>query len=49
MRMPQGLEDLDLAVEVLLELLVEALDFDRLDGNGSFGFLMRVSEIVTIR
>lgn len=34
-RVSQGLEDLYLAVEVLLEFLVQALDLYRLDGDGS--------------
>ncbi len=33
-RVPERLEDLDLAVEVFLQLLVQAGEFDGLDGNG---------------
>lgn len=40
MGMSQGLEDLDLAVEVLSELLVEAPELDALDGNDLPRFLL---------
>jgi len=35
MRMPESFEDLDLAIEVLLELLVQSCELHRLDGNES--------------
>ena len=39
-RMAESLEDLDLSIEVLLELLVQAFEFDGLDGDGGFGVLL---------
>ena len=39
MRMPQGLEYLDLPVQILFEFLVESFQLDRLDGDGLFGVL----------
>lgn len=40
-RMPQRLEDLNLPKQVLLKLLVQPGEFDRLDGDGSFGLLQQ--------
>jgi hypothetical protein len=47
--MAEGLEDLDLAVEVLLELLVQAGELDRLDRDGRLFDLQqpRVSKACT--
>jgi hypothetical protein len=41
MRVSERLEDLDLAVKVLFELLVELCDLDRLDRYQSAGDLSR--------
>lgn len=42
-RMPQGLEDLDFAIEIFLEFLIQSLKLDRFDGNSGLGFLWRIS------
>lgn len=41
MRMAQSLEDLNLAIQVLPELVVQASGFDRLDRDSCFGALSR--------
>ncbi len=44
MGMAEPLEDLDLAVEVFLELLVQAGELDRLDGDEGAGGLTRACQ-----
>lgn len=39
MGMAKGLEDLDLAIEILSKLLVEPLELDRFDGDSGLGLL----------
>ncbi len=40
-RVTERLEDLDLAIEILFELLVQTSEFDRLDGDGGIRYLSR--------
>ena len=48
MRMPDGLEDLDLGIKVLLQLLVEPVDVHGLDSDSARRtFLHRTSAIMT--
>lgn len=47
MGMSKGLENLDFAVEVLPELLVQSFKLDRFDGDGGSSFLYDDAEIST--
>jgi hypothetical protein len=38
--MAEGLKDLNLSIEILLELLVQTFELDGLDGDGGFGVLV---------
>lgn len=38
--MTEGLEDLNLSIEILLEFLVQAFEFNGLDGDGGFRVLV---------